>query len=233
MCIGHKQLFHIILVQRLHAFDSLSASVLGLKGIVRHPLDVPKLRHSDHNILFRDQVFHGYIKFIKSDRSSSFISIFIPDSNDLFLDHAKQKLPVCQDRLQTADLLHQLFVFCFQLFSFQTGQSAQTHIYNSLCLNVCQFEPLHQFRLGNLHCSGSTDNTDHFIDMIQSNQQTFQDMSPFFCFIQLVFCPTRDNLFLMLQVMIQHFQDIHNLGLIIDKSQHDDSEGILELRMFV
>ena len=69
--------------------------------------------------------------------------------------------------------------------------------------------------------------------MIQSNQQTFQNMSSLFCFIQLVFCPTRDNLFLILQIMIQHFQDIHNLGLIIDKSQHDDSEGILELRMFV
>ena len=42
----------------------------------------------------------------------------------------------------------------------------------SLCLNISQFKSVHQFLFGNLYTSGTTDNTNHFINIIQCFQQT-------------------------------------------------------------
>ena len=51
--------------------------------------------------------------------------------------------------------------------------------------------------------------------------------------IQFILRPARNYLFLMLQIMVQHLQQIHDLRLVIDKSEHDHAEGILELCMFI
>ena len=89
MCIGHEELFYVILIQLLHSLDSLTATVLGLECIMRHSLDISKLSHRNDHIFSRNQIFHGNIKFIKSDGCSSLITVFITDHKNLFFDHAK------------------------------------------------------------------------------------------------------------------------------------------------
>ena len=58
-------------------------------------------------------------------------------------------------------------------------------------------------------------------------------MSPLSCFVQIIFCSSGYYIFLMSQIVFQHFFQIHNLWLIINKSQHDHTESILQLCMFI
>ena len=73
----HQQLLDIIIIDRLHALDTFTATVLCLEIIHTHALNVTKLCHGDHGIGDRDHVLHRNIKFIISDGSSALITVFI------------------------------------------------------------------------------------------------------------------------------------------------------------
>ena len=169
---GDEQLADIIILQRLHAFDTFSAAVLALKGIHAHPLDISQIRHGNNHVFSRYEIFHGNVKLIISDLGSSVISVLFGNHENLFLNYAKKQFPVGKNCLQLADPLHQLGVFRLDLLSFQTGQSTQTHVYDRLCLHICQSEPLHQFRLGDLDCGGSSDDPDYLVDIVKGDKQT-------------------------------------------------------------
>ena len=58
-------------------------------------------------------------------------------------------------------------------------------------------------------------------------------MGTLFRFIQIVFSSSCNNILLMLQIMLQHLKNIHDLRLIIYQSKHDHTERILKLCMFI
>ena len=59
-----------------------------------------------------------------------------------------------------------------KFLSFQTGQSTQTHINNSLSLRIGKFKAVRSIpALAFRTFRGSTNDSDHFINMIQSDQQ--------------------------------------------------------------
>ena len=53
------------------------------------------------------------------------------------------------------------------------------------------------------------------------------------CLVQIILCPSGNHIFLMIQIMLQHFQKTHNLRSIAYQSQHDHTKGILKLSMFI
>ena len=55
-----------------------------------------------------------------------------------------------------------------QLLSFQTCQSTQTHFYDCLCLDIGQLKSFHQSFFCNLCILTATDNSNDFINEIQS-----------------------------------------------------------------
>ena len=173
MCIHHQQFFDVVIFDGLHTLDALATAVLSLEIVNTHTFNITKFCHGDHNIFTRDQIFCRNIIHIKSNGSSSLITILICDFHDLCFDHAKQKIFVCQNGSQLLDLCHQSFILCFDLLSFQTGQCTQTHIYDRLCLCIGKFKTCHQCFFCKCCCSGCTDNADDFINMIQCDQQTF------------------------------------------------------------
>ena len=58
-------------------------------------------------------------------------------------------------------------------------------------------------------------------------------MISLFRLVQIILGPPGDYFFLMGQIISQHIQKVHHLWLVIYQSQHDHSEGILQLGMFV
>ena len=139
----HKQLLDIIIIDSLHTFDSTAATMLCTEVIRAHTFDITKFCHSNNRICHRNQVFHGDVILIVSDGCTSVITIFRTDHHDLFFDDTKQFFLICQDCLQLSDTSHQVFVFRFQLLTFQTSQSSQSHIYDCLRLCICQTETFH------------------------------------------------------------------------------------------
>ena len=233
MGVRHKELFHIVRIYCLHALYAFSSSVLGFECILRHALDIAKLCHGDDHIFLWDQILHRDIKLIVADLRPSVISVLVLDDKDFLLYDAQEDLSVGQDRLQLADALHQLIVFVLQLLSLQTCQSPQTHVHDSLGLCVREVEALHQLRLCLLHVGRAADDLYHLVDMVQGDEQSLEDVGSLLRSVQLIPGPSRHDLLLVLQIAIQHIQKVHDFRLVVDKSKHDDAEGILELGVLV
>ena len=237
MGCSHQQLFNIIVLNGLHTLDSSAATVLTAEVINRHTLDVTKLGHCDHGILSRDQILCGNIVYIVSDGSLSVIAVFFCNSEDLLADHTEKKLTVSEDCLELADLLHKLCILGFQLLSFQTCQCTETHIHDCLSLNVCQLKTLNKFLFRDLYITGTTDDTDHFIDIIKCFQEAFQNVGSLLGFIQIVLCSSANNILLMFQIILQHLFQVQNFrfhaSMIRNKGKHDHAKSILQLCMFV
>ena len=119
----------------------------------------------------------------------------------------------------------------FQLFSFQTCQSAQTHVHDCLGLYIIETESLDQACLCSCNIRTFSDYFYNFINIVECDQQSLQDMVPFLSFVEVIAGPAGDNVLLMTQIVHQHLQEIHDLGLVVDQSQHGNSESILHLRM--
>ena len=77
MCRRHKEIFNVIFFNGLHSLDSFSSTVLTLKVITCHTFDVTHMSHCDHRIFNRDQIFHGNVKFVKTNGCTTIIAIFI------------------------------------------------------------------------------------------------------------------------------------------------------------
>ena len=73
------------------------------------------------------------------------------------------------------------------------------------------------------------DNGDDFIDIIESNDQSFQDVGAFLCLFQVKDGSAGDNLFLELDVFFQHLAQGQGLWLSVDQSQHNDADSVLQL----
>ena len=71
----------------------------------------------------------------------------------------------------------------FDLVSFQSCQSAQPHVDNRLRLHFVQTEPLHQFCLGFGDIRRRTDNVNDFVNIVNRDEQTLQDMVPLLRFL--------------------------------------------------
>ena len=167
----HEQILDEIILDCLHSLDALTTTVLTLEVIDCHTLYIAKLCHSDYNIFLRNQIFNcDIIIHINADRSSSVIAIFCCDDQDFLLDYTKEQLLICENCLQLFDEFHQFSVFFLKLLSFQTGQSTQTHIYDSLCLCIGQTETLDQCKLCIGNGFGTTDDLNNLINIIEGYQ---------------------------------------------------------------
>ena len=170
MGCSHKKILNIIIFNGLHSLDSFSSTVLGTEIVTAHSFNISLMGHSNDGVFYRNKVFHRDVKLIKSDLCSSFITVFVTDGNDFLFDHSQKQFTVSQNRLIICNFFHQLIIFIFQFFPFQTGQCTKTHIYNCLRLYIIQFKTLDQTLFGNGCTLGSTDDLYHLINVIQSNQ---------------------------------------------------------------
>ena len=85
MCSRHQKIFDIILINRLHSFDSTTTAVLCLEIIYGHTLDITKTGHGNDGILLRNQIFHRDIQFIIADLTASVITVFFGNRSHLCL----------------------------------------------------------------------------------------------------------------------------------------------------
>ncbi len=138
------------------------------------------------------------------------------NGKDLLTDHAK-KASVSKDAL-TADLRHQFFILCLQFFSFQTCQ-VHEDAYPRLPVPVHRQPKRSINLLCHLYVSGTTDDADHFINIIQRLKKTLQNMCTLSCLVQIILCSSvSHNIFLMLQIVVQHLFQIQTFGSLLNSA---------------
>ena len=205
---SHQKVRDEIILNGLHPLDSLAAPVLGLEIVHGHPFDIAQIGHGDDGIVPGDHILHGNIVLVVADFASAVVPVFFFYDQDLFPDHAQQSLFIRKNGFQIRNLNQQFFMLRFQLFPLQTGEGAQTHVNDGLCLHIGQPEPLNQPFLGNLGRLAGTDNMDHFVDIVLGNEQALQDMVPLFRLVQIILRPPGDHIFLVADIILQHLQKV-------------------------
>ena len=110
---GHEKVLDIVLLNGLHT------------------LDVAQMGHGNDGVLVRNQVLHGHIIVI-SNGCAAVIPIFIRDNHNFIPDNGKELLLIRKNCLQFLDLCLKFPVLILQLLTFQTSESAEPHIHDSL-----------------------------------------------------------------------------------------------------
>jgi hypothetical protein len=109
----------------------------------------------------------------------------------------------------------------------------QAHVQNSLGLDLGKFVRLHQAVFGLLRILRLADEGDHFIQVVEGDLQSLQDMRAGLGLPELVSRPARHHLFAVLQEKLENLLDVHRPRLPADDGQHDDAEGRLHGRVLV
>ena len=115
----------------------------------------------------------------------------------------------------------------------QTSEAAQAHFQNGLRLRVGKAEALGQAGRRLFVGLAAANNLDNFVDVIKSDEQAFENMGALFSLAQFILGTARDDVFLMKNVVMQHFLQRKRTRHAIDQGQHNDAPTDLQLGVLV
>ena len=230
---GDEHLLGVILLARGHAHDALAAAVLAAVGRARDALDVAEVRQRHDHAVLLNEVFRVDFAVHQADLRAALVGVFRLDGQNLLADDSQHHLFVRQHGAQIRDGLFQLGVFLLQALALQTRQARQTHIQNRLRLFVGEGKALHELRLRLHRVRAVADDTDNLVDVVQRDQQAFQNVGARLGLVQIVARAAHDDVLLVLEVMVEHLVQGEHFRLAVHQRQHDRAEGFLHLRVLV
>ena len=120
MCSCYEHIGSNIFCAAVHTRNTSAASALSAVCIYFLTLDITEIRHGDHAVLIRNEVFNIHFTADGFDLSASFIGKFGADRIQFCLDDAEQTFAVAEDVFVICNLQKQTVQLFFDLFSFQT-----------------------------------------------------------------------------------------------------------------
>lgn len=132
--------------------------------------------------LLLDQVFDVDLVLDFLNLGLPLVAELVPNFDHLAAKDSLEFVLVRQQFQIILDLFFQLVILALELFPVKTLQGFQPHVQNGLCLNVVQFEAIHQTLLGVV--VSRADDVDNLVDVILGNEQTFQQMRPLLGFFR-------------------------------------------------
>ena len=148
----------------------------------------------DDHIVISVEVFG--IKFLSGvdDLTTALVSVLFLDLKELLADELSTKILICKECLEVLDFLHQSSVLFLQLLTLQASEGTQAHIHDGTCLNEREGKALHQLLDSFLRFAGCTDDTDYLVNIIDSDDQAFEDVDTLLSLAQLVLRTAIDHI---------------------------------------
>ena len=230
---GDVHLIDEILLARGRADDALAAAPLRAVGILRQALDIAAVRQRDDHVLLVDQVEHVDFAVHGRDLGAALVGVLAADLADLVADDAEHELLIGQHASVVGNLLLQLGVLGFELVALQSGQALEAHIQYGLSLAFGQAEARHQSIAGILWRAAAADQRDDLVDVIERDEQAFQNVAARLCLVQIVLRAPADDILLVLDVVVDHLLERKHLGHAVHQGEHDRTERVLHLRVLV
>ncbi len=212
-----------------------SASSPGLPSVTadRGPFDKAIMADCDHHLFFGDHVLDAELLGLVHDLRPAFISVLLSHLQEFFADDLHLQLLAFQDCPEAFDQLDGLAVLLFDLLPFQSGQALQAHVQDGLCLEFGELELLHQTVLRGLHIARRLDELDDRIDVVQSDDESFQDMRALLRLIQLELRASHHHGIAMGNEVLHDLLQREDLRPAVHQRQHDHAKGCLQLRVLV
>ena len=166
------------------------------------------------------------------DNRTSVVLIFLFDRENFFLDDVFLKFFTVENSLKFRDEFSEVFQLFFKVIYFEFGDSRKSQIEDCLSLFFGKIESGSQIRLCGGRIGRSFDNSDNFVDIRYGDNQAFQDVRSFFCFVKVVFRSSYDDVYLIIDVILYYLEKPHKLRLAVRYGDHIYSVSTLKLSVF-
>ncbi len=184
--------------------------------------------NGDHHRFIRDHIHDADLAIGKSDLCSPRVTIFFFDLRQLQLDDLFPSFFPGENIFQVFNGLQQSFVLLFYFKSLQSDEALQAHFQDGLGLQIAQAETAHQAGVRLFDRLRIADQLDDFIEVIQRDQQSFEDVRPFFRFFQFILRAAHDDIQPKMDKLVDQLAKAEGPGTAIDQGDVVDAKGGLQ-----
>ena len=217
-----------VIVAMAGSLRAHTATALLVELIQVGTLDVTHVRNGDNHRIVGIEVL-GIELVVEGDNlCTTCVAILLFHLLQLVLHDLLAALGVVQDFLQVGNELHQVVVLLVQLVDTQTCELAETHIDDSLRLQLVQVEALLQVTLGVRRSLTITDDMYHLVDIVHSDNQSFEDVGTLLGFLQVVLGTTDSHVVTMLNEVLDTLLEVQQTGTTLDQCDIVDRERALQ-----
>ena len=174
-----------VLITSRTGFRTDTAARLLTEVCQRRTFDVAEVRDGDNHIVVRIHILRVELGSHLHDLRLALVAVFLFDLDELCIDHVVTHLFAGEQFVQMCDQFLDLLIFSLQFVDTQAGEGTQTHIYDRFGLQVIEIESLLEIQLSVCRSTACADDLNHLVDVINGDDQAFQDMCFLLGFLQL------------------------------------------------
>src|SRR5215217_2417048 len=224
----------VVALFEFHPCDADPAAALLAERVDGDALQIAAVGDGDHHLLLGYEVLYLEIDaLLGRDRRPAIVRVGRPDLAELFLDDPVDLGLVGQDALQILDLLAQVTVLLLELPALHSGEPLQPEVEDGLRLALGEPEPHHQVLARRLHAARAADGSDDLVEVLQRDEQAFEDVRPRPGSPELVARPARHYLELVGYVVPQGLPIGKRPRHAVDECNQVHPEALLHLGVLV
>ncbi len=224
-----EEIDDLIFSMGLHALDAAPAPALGAEGGGRNALDVGAGAVGNQLVVLLDKVFFAEVAgHAVGDVRAPQVAEALLQPQNVFPDQPADFGRVGQEIDQIIDAGHDLGILIDDLLPFQSGQPAQLHVENGLGLDFREPEFFHERGARIVGRLAFADRLDHFVQVVQRDEQPFQNVGSLAGFAQLIFRAPGNDFEAVLDVDDDRAAQTQCYRLAPIQRQHIDAEGRLQ-----
>src|SRR5215211_1850089 len=224
----------VVALFEFHPCDADPAAALLAERVDGDALQIAAVGDGDHHLLLGYEVLYLEIDaLLGRDRRPAIVRVGRPDLAELFLDDPVDLGLVGQDALQILDLLAQVTVLLLDLPALHSGEPLQPEVEDGLRMALGEPEPLHQVLARRLHAARASDGSDDLVQVLQRDEQAFEDVRPRPGSPELVARPARHYLELVGYVVPQGMPVGKRPRHAVDERNQVHPEALLHLGVLV
>ena len=187
----------------------------------------------DHTGSVGDEILDVHLIRHGHDRGATGVAVFRLELGQVLLDQLEDLAGICQQPLQVGDALADAAVFLLDLVAFQPGELVEAHLQNGVSLLFAEQETGHQAGAGLVAIARLADGTDNFIEVIERDQEPFEDVLARLGLVEFEARAAGDHFEPVVDVTADQLLEIHHLRPVLVDGQHDRAKGHLEMGMLV
>ena len=211
------------------SYDAFAPAALRAVLLHRAALDVTGVGDGDDDVFFDDQVRVRRVAAVRQDFRTPGVAEPVAHVDQFLSDDPVDLARAGQDALQFRDGCLGLGMLRENLLAFELRQPLEAHVENGLRLGRTQPEAVHQ-RLPHVgRVAARAHDSQHRVQIVEGNLEPFQQMKPFFGFLQVEGGAAADDFAPMLQKVQEHGLERQQPRLPINDGQQDDAERFLQL----
>ena len=245
-----------VLLTGAHCGNTAAAAALCAVNRGRLALDIAEVGEGVRAVLLLDEVLNVDLVSHILNARMALVAVFLLDLLQLLLNNSKNIRIARQNFLKACNAALEVLVLVVDLLLLQTGQAAQTHIYDGLRLRLVEVELevlravhdaeqrnlvdperlRHQVFLGFGLVLGGADDCNNAVDIVSCDLETLQNVRTVARLLEIKARAALDNVLLEADILIENLtQRQHTRLQLAARTRHerdvDHRNGILELRI--